>query len=287
MAYHFNVFTSGDYRFWFRIMSDNASDDSFYWRVDGGSWMVENGRYGIGSWFATDDAQVDALALGDHVLEIAYRENGTRLDKFVIQLDSLAGPSGDGPVENFLERETTAPAAPTGLQAVPISDSGIELSWIASAGASSYEVGRSTSSGTPYTPIASGVTSTDFSDSGLNAYTTYYYVVRAANNSGKSADSSEAFATTEPAPISDEEVRQSVLSFDSSDPAVEVTDLGMTIELSVLGHLYQIQYAPDLSPESWEDLGDVQPGNGDLLEFVVPIPDTSPQKMFFRIKITR
>ncbi len=99
-AYDFNISTSGNYRFWFRMFSGNAADDSFFWRIDSGSWIQENNRSGIGSWFSTDHTQLDNLSTGGHVLEIAYRENGTRLDKFVIQLDILTSPTGDGPVQS-------------------------------------------------------------------------------------------------------------------------------------------------------------------------------------------
>jgi hypothetical protein len=100
VAYNFNISTSGNYRFWFRLFSGNAADDSFFWRIDGGSWIQENNRAGIGSWFSTDNTQVNSLSASSHVLEITYRENGTRLDKFVIQLDGLTAPSGDGPAES-------------------------------------------------------------------------------------------------------------------------------------------------------------------------------------------
>jgi rhamnogalacturonan endolyase len=99
-SYYFNISAGSNYRIWFRIFSDTGSDDSFFWRIDGGSWNLENNRSGIGSWFSTDHAQVDSLAAGSHVLEVTYREDGTRLDKFVIQLDGLTDPAGSGPAES-------------------------------------------------------------------------------------------------------------------------------------------------------------------------------------------
>ena len=99
-SYDFNISTSGNCRFWFRMYSDNANDDSFFWRIDNGSWIFENNRFDLGAWYSTDNTQVDTLGTGAHVLEIGYRENGTRLDKFVIQLDSMTAPSGEGPAES-------------------------------------------------------------------------------------------------------------------------------------------------------------------------------------------
>ncbi|MBK1834812.1 hypothetical protein [Roseibacillus ishigakijimensis] len=98
--YPFQVTSPGDYRFWFRILSDNGSDDSFFWRLDGGEWVLENNRSGQGEWFGTDGPDLDSLGAGHHLLEIAFRENGTLLDKFVLQMDHLPTPVGEGPPES-------------------------------------------------------------------------------------------------------------------------------------------------------------------------------------------
>lgn len=98
------------------------------------------------------------------------------------------------------------PAAPTGLTATAASSSQINLSWTASTGAATYNILRGTTSGGPYTTVATGVVSTSYSDSGLTANTTYYYVVQAVNSYGTSGNSNEASATTlagvPPAPTS-------------------------------------------------------------------------------------
>lgn len=89
-----------------------------------------------------------------------------------------------------------APAAPTGLSAATLSASQIHLSWNVSSGATGYIVKRATTSGGPYTTVATGVSTTSYDDSGLASSTTYYYVVSALNDNGESANSSEANATT-------------------------------------------------------------------------------------------
>jgi fibronectin type 3 domain-containing protein len=86
----------------------------------------------------------------------------------------------------------TAPAAPTDLVAT-VTNSDVGLSWTASADAASYNVLRSTTSGSGYAVIASGITTTNYTDLGL-ANGTYYYVVQAVN-SGTSPNSNEASAT--------------------------------------------------------------------------------------------
>jgi len=89
---------------------------------------------------------------------------------------------------------TTAPAAPTGLTATA-GNAQVSLSWNASAGATSYNVLRSTTNGGPYTTIATGVTTTSYTDTGLTNGTTYYYVVQAVNTAGTSPNSNQASAT--------------------------------------------------------------------------------------------
>jgi hypothetical protein len=99
---------------------------------------------------------------------------------------------------------SAAPSAPSGLAATASSSSVINLSWTADTAPanctiSSYNVFRSTTSG--FTPsssnqIASGVTTTSYSSTGLTASTTYYYKIEAVDSDGTSAASAQASATT-------------------------------------------------------------------------------------------
>ncbi len=106
------------------------------------------------------------------------------------------GGNIDSPVASatFTVNGTVAlPPAPTGLTATAGNGS-VTLSWSASSGATSYTVKRSTTSGSGYTTIASGVTGTSFTNTGLSNGTTYHYVVSASNSAGESANSSQASA---------------------------------------------------------------------------------------------
>jgi len=85
------------------------------------------------------------------------------------------------------------PAAPTGLAATA-GNAQVALSWSASSGATSYTVKRATTSGGPYTNVATGVTSTSYTNTGLTNGTTYYYVVSATNAAGTSTNSQQASA---------------------------------------------------------------------------------------------
>jgi len=110
--------------------------------------------------------------------------------------------AGESPTSNEVSATPicSIPAAPTGLAATP-GDAQVSLSWNASSGAGSYNVKRSTTSGGPYTTIASGVTSTSYTDPGLTNGTTYYYVVSASSACGESASSVEVSATPAAAPV--------------------------------------------------------------------------------------
>ena len=99
---------------------------------------------------------------------------------------------------------TTVPSAPSGLTATAASSSVINLSWTsdtapANCTINSYNVFASTTSG--FTPsssnqIASGVTATSYSNTGLTASTTHYYKIEAVDSDGTSAASAQASATT-------------------------------------------------------------------------------------------
>jgi len=86
-----------------------------------------------------------------------------------------------------------APAAPAGVSATG-GDTQISLAWNSVAGATSYNVKRSTTSGSGYSTIASPTTNS-YPDTGLTNGTTYYYVITAVGPGGESGNSSEVSAT--------------------------------------------------------------------------------------------
>jgi fibronectin type 3 domain-containing protein len=89
----------------------------------------------------------------------------------------------------------TPPSAPTGVSATAASASQINLAWGASAGATSYTVSRSTTSGGPYSSVGTSAT-TSFANTGLTCNTTYHYVVTASNGTCGSSNSTQVSATT-------------------------------------------------------------------------------------------
>ena len=88
------------------------------------------------------------------------------------------------------------PAIPTGLSATAGTQQ-VSLSWSPSSGATSYNLKRGTNSGGPYTQISS-LSTNSFTDTGLTAGTTYFYVVSAVNATGESANSTQVSATPKP-----------------------------------------------------------------------------------------
>ena len=87
------------------------------------------------------------------------------------------------------------PAAPTGVVATATSQTRIALTWAVVDQATSYEVSRATVSGGPYGP-AQLVTTNSYANNGRTPGMTYYYVVRAVNQFGSSANSTQVSATT-------------------------------------------------------------------------------------------
>jgi len=98
--------------------------------------------------------------------------------------------------------QTVAPLPPSRLNATAVSSSQINLTWSASpTNGVTYNVYASSAAG--FTPsagnrIATGVTSTGYSDHGLPASTTRYYLVTAQNSGVESSPSNQDSATTQP-----------------------------------------------------------------------------------------
>ena len=93
---------------------------------------------------------------------------------------------------NAIQVVANTPTAPMGLTAVAGSAQ-VTLSWNATAGATSYNLNRTLTSGSNYVTVAN-VAGTNTVDSGLSNGTNYYYVVTALNTGGESTNSLQVSA---------------------------------------------------------------------------------------------
>jgi hypothetical protein len=113
---------------------------------------------------------------------------------------SGATPPNPGELTVSPSGDTTAPAVPTGLNVLSASPAGVELDWDDTVGDASlygYEVLRSAASGGPYTQVAR-VTASSYDDLAVDEGATYYYVVRALDQSfNRSGNSAQVSATAE------------------------------------------------------------------------------------------
>jgi len=109
-------------------------------------------------------------------------------------------PNQAGKLTVVSSGDEEAPATPGGLIVTAASPSGIELAWDAVSGDPTlygYEVRRSDVSGGPYMNLAL-VTGTSYVDSAVTQGSTYYYVVRAVDQSfNRSGDSAQVSAVAQ------------------------------------------------------------------------------------------
>jgi len=100
----FTAATAGTYKVWGRTIAPANTDDSFWVRMDGGTWINWNDVVPSTLWqwgAVTNDAAGDAvvsfsLSAGSHTLTFAYREDGARLDRVLVTDDLAFTPSGLG-----------------------------------------------------------------------------------------------------------------------------------------------------------------------------------------------
>jgi hypothetical protein len=90
---------------------------------------------------------------------------------------------------------TTVPHVPSGLFFYGSGTSTI-INWPLVTDATSYNVKRATTSGGPYTTLATGITPTSYSDTTATAGQVYYYVLSASNSFGEGPNSFELAASS-------------------------------------------------------------------------------------------
>ena len=172
LDYGINFSQTAVYRIDVRLASA-AAGATFHIAVDGtnvtGSIAVPN-TGGSQIWQIVSATGI-SLTSGAHTLRVVFDANNT---------------AGVGPNFNWFELTNTstlgALAAPTGVTALGTA-ANVALNWTATTGALWYDIYRGTSAGGEgATPIATGVTTTSYTDSAITAGTpAYYYFVTAVN----------------------------------------------------------------------------------------------------------
>jgi len=159
--------------YWFKIERRGQQVTSFV-SLDGASW----------SPMCCDDY----ASLPSTIYLGLFLSSGTATAQ-TATFDHVAFTGGSGgPV--------TTPYAPKGVIADGSSKS-ITVRWLASFGATSYNLLRSTTSGSGYTTLAGNLSAstTSYVDTSAAAGTTYYYVVQAANSAGTSGNSPQGYSS--------------------------------------------------------------------------------------------
>jgi kumamolisin len=122
-----------------------------------------------------------------------YGDSGLTTGTTYYYVVTAKGPDGISP--NSAAAHTAPAVTPGSLTATTVSSSAITLSWAACTGATGYNILRGSAHGGPYTSVGTSTT-TSYTNSGLSAGTTYYYVITATTHTGTTPDSNEAHATT-------------------------------------------------------------------------------------------
>lgn len=141
---------------------------------------------------ATSGAEVTIASSGTASFTDSTVVNGQQYFYKVSSTNS-AGESADSLEVNATPN--VPPLAPTGLAATAGTNQ-VALSWTGSAGAVSYNIKRSITSGSGYSTVGTTTAPTvNYTDVSAIKFTQYFYVVSAVNANGESPDSSEVTVT--------------------------------------------------------------------------------------------
>jgi fibronectin type 3 domain-containing protein len=169
------------------------------------NWTAPTGAVSYNVYRATTAGGEGTTPYATGITTTSYTDNAvTNGTTYYYTVTALNGNASPLPAESAQSAEVsatpTAVPAPTNLRAIPtpanVATPQVSLSWTASAGATSYNVYRSTHGGAE-TLLTSGVTGTRYTDTSaaLAFGTTYFYTVAAVAGGSVSNFSNEASAT--------------------------------------------------------------------------------------------
>jgi fibronectin type 3 domain-containing protein len=184
------------------VASGGNGSVALSWAVpatDGGSPIT-----GYDVYRGTSPGGESATPLASNVVTNGFTDtsavNGTTYYYTVAAVNAVGLSPHSSEASATPSQPAAAPSAPQGLAATG-GNGTVKLSWSApasngGAAVTGYDVYRGTSAGgESATPVATNVTGTSFTDTGLVNGTTYYYTVAAVNAAGTSPQSGEASAT--------------------------------------------------------------------------------------------
>jgi fibronectin type 3 domain-containing protein len=160
------------------------------------TWTASAGAATYNLYRGTTAGGESATAVATGITATSYTNTGlANGTKYYFKVAAV-GSGGTSPQSNEANATPVAPPpAPTNLAATAGSAQ-VSLTWTASSGATSYNVYRGTAAGGESgTPIATGVTTTSYTNTGLSNGTKYYFKVAAVNAGGTSGMSNESSAT--------------------------------------------------------------------------------------------
>jgi len=323
----------------------------------GADWgtSIVNGKFALGAGSPAGDVTVaSAVNVNDGKWHHLAATRNTASGAMQVYVDGVLQGSGSGPTgsrtsppglrigalasgsSNFLSgtiddvrlysriltsAEITALAdaqlpAPDTVRATP-GTAKITVSWSPVSGATDYTILRSDSSGGTYTNLATGISDTTYTDSGLADGATWYYTVAAQGLPGTGTATPPVSATTyttlENWRLANfGSIANSGMSADGADPdgdgqtnlqeftagtdpnnrssslgITKTQTLGSDMVVSfpsVLGKLYRVEYSDTLQSGSWSPLQDHVIGTGVIIQVTDP-GAASVRKRFYRIVV--
>src|SRR5262245_40843474 len=118
----FSVSQSGTYRIFARVLTPTANDDSWWVRMDGGSWVMWNNIVAT-SWTWAQFPNTFNLSAGSHTLTFAYREDGAQLDKINITTSTTAPTGAGSTASNHCSTVATLSVAPSAVNVAAAANS--------------------------------------------------------------------------------------------------------------------------------------------------------------------
>lgn len=114
LVYNFEVVEGGTYKIWGHVLAPSYDDDSFWTKVDDGSWTMWNGLASNSGWAWNDIDDGGGVGMlyelepGAHTLSFSFREDGAGIDKFYITNTGTVPEGLGADATNCVEDTTSA-----------------------------------------------------------------------------------------------------------------------------------------------------------------------------------